>query len=42
MDGEILVDELITHRFSLEGLPEAFALMHAGRSLRSVVLHDAP
>jgi S-(hydroxymethyl)glutathione dehydrogenase/alcohol dehydrogenase len=42
MEGKILVDELITHRFPLEGLPEAFDLMHAGLSLRSVILHDAP
>jgi S-(hydroxymethyl)glutathione dehydrogenase/alcohol dehydrogenase len=40
MEGKILVDELITHQFSPERLPEAFELMHAGRSLRSVVLHD--
>lgn len=37
MDGEIKVDEFITHTMPLEDINKAFDLMHAGKSIRSVV-----
>lgn len=37
MNGEIKVDPMITHRLPLEKINEAFDLMHAGKSIRSVV-----
>ncbi|MFL5392951.1 MAG: S-(hydroxymethyl)glutathione dehydrogenase/class III alcohol dehydrogenase [Myxococcales bacterium] len=37
MDGKIQVDDLITHVMPLERINEAFDLMHAGKSIRSVV-----
>jgi S-(hydroxymethyl)glutathione dehydrogenase/alcohol dehydrogenase len=37
MDGKIRIDELITHQMSLEEINQAFDLMHAGESIRSVV-----
>jgi len=39
MDGRIEIDPMITHTFPLERINEAFALMHAGESIRSVVLY---
>src|SRR4029078_8190660 len=39
MDGKIRIDELITHRLPLERINEAFDLMHAGKSIRGVVLY---
>ena len=38
MEGKINIDDLITHVMPLERINEAFDLMHAGRSSRSVVL----
>jgi S-(hydroxymethyl)glutathione dehydrogenase/alcohol dehydrogenase len=38
MDGRINIDDLITHTLPLARINEAFDLMHAGRSIRSVVL----
>lgn len=38
MDGKINIDDLITHTFELEDINEAFDLMHAGKSIRSVVV----
>jgi S-(hydroxymethyl)glutathione dehydrogenase / alcohol dehydrogenase len=38
MDGKIEIDPMITHTFPLEGINEAFDLMHAGKSIRSVVV----
>ena len=38
MDGKINIDDLITHTMALEDINEAFDLMHAGKSIRSVVL----
>ncbi len=35
--GEIKVDEMITHRFGLEGINRAFDVMHEGESIRSVI-----
>ncbi len=39
MDGKINIDDLITHTMPLEKINEAFDLMHAGRSIRSVVVY---
>ena len=37
MDGKINIDDLITHTLPLERINEAFDLMHAGKSIRTVV-----
>lgn len=37
MDGKINIDDLITHTMPLEEINDAFDLMHAGKSIRSVV-----
>ncbi len=37
LSGEIKVDEMITHRFPLERINEAFDVMHEGKSIRSVI-----
>ncbi|MCS5710390.1 S-(hydroxymethyl)glutathione dehydrogenase/class III alcohol dehydrogenase [Candidatus Berkiella aquae] len=37
MDGKIKIDDLITHQLPLKNINEAFDLMHAGKSIRSVV-----
>ena len=39
MDGKIRIDELITHTMPLDDINKAFDLMHAGESIRSVVLY---
>ncbi|GGG54204.1 S-(hydroxymethyl)glutathione dehydrogenase [Pseudohongiella nitratireducens] len=39
MEGRINIDDLITHTMPLENINEAFDLMHAGKSIRSVVLY---
>jgi len=39
MDRRINIDDLITHTMPLERINEAFDLMHAGTSIRSVVLY---
>jgi S-(hydroxymethyl)glutathione dehydrogenase/alcohol dehydrogenase len=39
MDGKIAIDPLITHTMRLEDINQAFDLMHAGTSIRSVVLY---
>jgi len=38
MDGKIEIDPMITHTFALEEINKAFDLMHAGESIRSVVV----
>ncbi len=38
MAGKINIDDLITHTMPLEEINQAFDLMHAGKSIRSVVL----
>ncbi len=38
MEGKIQIDPLITHTMPLDQINEAFDLMHAGKSIRSVVL----
>src|SRR5438094_1975303 len=39
MDGKIKIDELITHRLALDDINQGFDLMHAGESIRSVVIY---
>ncbi len=39
MEGRINIDDLITHVLPLERINEGFDLMHAGRSIRSVVTY---
>ena len=38
MDGRIEIDPMITHVMGLEDINKAFDLMHAGTSIRSVVV----
>jgi S-(hydroxymethyl)glutathione dehydrogenase/alcohol dehydrogenase len=40
MEGKINIDDLITHVLPLERINEGFDLMHAGKSIRSVVTYD--
>jgi S-(hydroxymethyl)glutathione dehydrogenase/alcohol dehydrogenase len=37
MDGEIKIDEFISYTMPLEDINKAFDLMHAGKSIRSVI-----
>ena len=39
MNGKIQIDPMITHRLPLERINEGFDLMHAGQSIRSVVVY---
>ena len=39
MEGRINIDDLITHTMPLEKINDGFDLMHAGESIRSVVLY---
>ncbi len=39
MEGKINIDDLITHRLALGDINQGFALMHAGESIRSVVIY---
>jgi S-(hydroxymethyl)glutathione dehydrogenase/alcohol dehydrogenase len=39
MDGKINIDDLITHTMPLDDINKAFDLMHAGESIRSVVIY---
>ncbi len=39
MDGKINIDDLITHTMPLDDINNAFDLMHAGESIRSVVIY---
>jgi S-(hydroxymethyl)glutathione dehydrogenase/alcohol dehydrogenase len=39
MEGKINIDDLITHTMPLEDINKGFDLMHAGESIRSVVLY---
>jgi S-(hydroxymethyl)glutathione dehydrogenase / alcohol dehydrogenase len=38
MEGKVNIDDLITHTMPLDKINEAFDLMHAGKSIRSVVI----
>ena len=40
MDGKIEIDPMITHTMPLNDINKAFDLMHAGESIRSVVVYD--
>src|SRR3954470_16505184 len=39
MEGKINIDDLITHTMPLDRINDAFDLMHAGKSIRSVVVY---
>ena len=39
MDGRVNIDDLITHTMPLDDINKGFDLMHAGESIRSVVLY---
>jgi len=39
MEGKINIDDLITHTLTLDKINEGFDLMHAGESIRSVVVY---
>ena len=39
MNGKIEIDPMITHRLSLDEINKGFDLMHAGESIRSVVVY---
>ena len=39
MEGKINIDDLITHTLKLEDINKGFDLMHAGESIRSVVVY---
>ena len=39
MDKKINIDDLITHTMPLDDINKAFDLMHAGESIRSVVIY---
>ncbi len=39
MDGKIAIDPMITHTLTLDEINKGFDLMHAGESIRSVVLY---
>jgi S-(hydroxymethyl)glutathione dehydrogenase/alcohol dehydrogenase len=39
MSGKIEIDPMITHTMPLEDINKAFDLMHAGESIRSVVIY---
>ncbi|MEZ4222353.1 MAG: S-(hydroxymethyl)glutathione dehydrogenase/class III alcohol dehydrogenase [Polyangiaceae bacterium] len=39
MDGKINIDDLITHTLPLDKINDAFDLMHAGKSIRTVVTY---
>ncbi len=39
MDGKINIDDLITHKLKFEDINKGFDLMHAGESIRSVVVY---
>jgi S-(hydroxymethyl)glutathione dehydrogenase/alcohol dehydrogenase len=39
MDGKINIDDLITHTMPLKDINKGFDLMHAGKSIRSVVIY---
>jgi S-(hydroxymethyl)glutathione dehydrogenase / alcohol dehydrogenase len=39
MEGKINIDDLITHKLTLDNINTGFDLMHAGESIRSVVVY---
>ena len=40
MDGQIKVDEMVTHTMPLNDINKAFELMHSGESIRSVIIFE--
>ena len=40
MEGRLNIDDLITHTMPLDQINTAFDLMHAGESIRSVVVYE--
>ena len=39
MDGKIAIDPMITHVLKFEDINQGFDLMHAGTSIRAVVVY---
>jgi len=39
MDGKIEIDPMITHVLKLDEINQGFELMHAGESIRAVVVY---
>ena len=39
MNGEIKIDEMVTHTMGLDDINDAFDLMHEGKSIRSVIVY---
>jgi S-(hydroxymethyl)glutathione dehydrogenase/alcohol dehydrogenase len=39
MEGELKIDEMVTHTMGLEDINKAFDLMHRGESIRSVIIY---
>jgi S-(hydroxymethyl)glutathione dehydrogenase/alcohol dehydrogenase len=39
MDGKIAIDPMITHVLKLDDINQGFDLMHAGESIRAVVVY---
>ncbi len=39
MEGKIEIDPMITHRLTLDEINRGFDLMHAGESIRAVVVY---
>ena len=37
MNGNLKIDEYVTHKMPLEDINRAFELMHQGKSIRSVI-----
>jgi len=37
LHGDIKIDPMVTHEMPLSDINEAFHLMHAGKSIRSVI-----
>ena len=41
-NGQYDIDKLVTHRFKLEQIDEAFDLLKKGKCIRSIILFDKP
>jgi Zn-dependent alcohol dehydrogenase len=42
MAGKLMLDELVTHRFSLEQINEAVHSLESGEAIRPVIILDNP
>jgi len=40
LDGQLMLDELITDRIRLDGINRGFAALKSGRAIRGVVIFD--